>query len=44
MKWIETIVSREVSASEVPKEIRELAEKNQGEVDISEKLEKALSH
>ncbi len=27
MKWIETIVSREVSASEVPKEIRELLER-----------------
>lgn len=43
-KWVETIVSREVEASEVPKEIRELAGEKQGEVDISDKLEKALSH
>lgn len=42
VEWEETTVTRKISASEVPADILEKAEKNAGMVDITKKTEEAL--
>ncbi len=42
-QWNETIVTREVPESKIPKDISQLAKRSSGEVDISNELELQLS-